>query len=145
MHFTDFNKTGKGKFRAMNIFINGSYWYGPLVPEYLSDVTLYSTGVINVPNGGKLDISIQRNDSSSLPPIINAIEIYILKQFPQVQTNQAESMIPHNLLCIIYFDTRVHNKFIIIILIHFDTSRGTAERKIIVQIDEKLARRSMLP
>ncbi|XP_022954336.1 probable LRR receptor-like serine/threonine-protein kinase At1g05700 [Cucurbita moschata] len=90
MHFTDFKKTGKGKFRAMNIFINGSYWYGPLVPEYLSDVTLYSTGIINVPNGGKLDISIQRNDSSSLPPIINAIEIYILKQFPQVQTNQAE-------------------------------------------------------
>lgn len=101
MHFADIHKMGKGQFRALNISVHGLLWYGPLVPEYLFTTTLYSTGGITAANGGNLEFSIRKNESSSLPPIINAIEIFVQKQFPQLQTDQTESMISHN-LCTIF-------------------------------------------
>ncbi|XP_038896111.1 putative leucine-rich repeat receptor-like protein kinase At2g19210 [Benincasa hispida] len=90
MHFADIHKMVKGEFRAFNIFVHGLLWYGPLVPKYLSTTTLYSISGTTAAKGRNLEFSIKRNESSSLPPLINAIEIFVEKKFPQLQTTQTE-------------------------------------------------------
>lgn len=157
MHFADLPDIGRENFRAFNVDVNGFHWFESLTPQYLSTTTLYSISGINAVNGSNLTVSIYKNESSSRPPLINAIEIFVEKQFPQLQTNQMESMFSHN-LCISSFSLStitifshhifpicVHNKLIIVIPIHFNTSWCTAENKINIQSEEKLARRSMLP
>lgn len=101
MHFADIHKMEKGQFRAFDILVNGLLWYGQLAPDYLSTITVYSGSGTKAANRSKIEISLKRNENSSFPPLINAIEIFVQKQFSQLQTDQAESMIFHN-LCLIY-------------------------------------------
>ncbi|XP_008462384.2 putative leucine-rich repeat receptor-like protein kinase At2g19210 [Cucumis melo] len=90
MHFADIHKMVKGELRAFDILVNGFLWYGQLAPTYLSTTTVYSGSGTTAANGGKLECSLKRNENSSFPPLINAIEIFVQKQFPQLQTDQAE-------------------------------------------------------
>nr|POF16613.1 isoform 2 of probable lrr receptor-like protein kinase [Quercus suber] len=73
--------------RSFNITINGELWYGPLSPRYLSTDTVYSTAALT---GGKYVFSILKTGNSTLPPIINAIEIYTVKDLSQSETDQQD-------------------------------------------------------
>ncbi|XVF86750.1 hypothetical protein PTKIN_Ptkin18bG0067600 [Pterospermum kingtungense] len=73
--------------RAFNISYNGKYWYGPLRPAYLSSTTLYTQSALT---GGQYQFSIHKTDDSTHPPILNAIEIYMVKELLQSETIQKE-------------------------------------------------------
>ncbi|KAK3220089.1 hypothetical protein Dsin_014059 [Dipteronia sinensis] len=73
--------------RQMYIYVNRELWYTkPYVLEYLEASTLYTSGPID-----KLDeFSINKTEESPLPPILNALELYKVKDFLQLLTNQQD-------------------------------------------------------
>lgn len=85
MHFAEVVKLQPNQSRSFNITINGKPWYGPLVPDYLYTTSVFSTSAMS---GGKHVISLFKTESSTLPPIINAFELYSVKDLSQSETAQ---------------------------------------------------------
>ncbi|KAB1218466.1 hypothetical protein CJ030_MR3G026346 [Morella rubra] len=85
MHFAEVVKLQPNQSRSFNITINGKPWYGPLVPDYLYTTSVFSTSAMS---GGKYVISLFKTESSTLPPIINAFELYSVKDLSQSETAQ---------------------------------------------------------
>ncbi|XP_057734950.1 probable LRR receptor-like serine/threonine-protein kinase At1g05700 isoform X2 [Arachis stenosperma] len=78
LHFADLRKVAPNQTSSINITINGALWATEELP-YANADSIYS----EVPWYGskKYHISLFRTESSSLPPIINALEIYSVKDF----------------------------------------------------------------
>ncbi|VVA24302.1 PREDICTED: probable LRR receptor [Prunus dulcis] len=88
MHFAEFEKLQPNQSRQFNITMNGESLHEKVVPYYLSSSTIYSTRALST--GGKYNISIFKAKNSTLPPILNAIEVYTVKEFLESRTNQAD-------------------------------------------------------
>ncbi|XP_024022548.1 LRR receptor-like serine/threonine-protein kinase IOS1 isoform X1 [Morus notabilis] len=86
MHFAELQQLKPNESRAFNINVNGRFLYGPLVPTYLLLTTVYSaspiTGEVNY------TFTLDKLENSTLPPIVNAIEIYALVGVSQLETDQ---------------------------------------------------------
>ncbi|KAL5755859.1 hypothetical protein ACOSQ2_020605 [Xanthoceras sorbifolium] len=89
MHFAELELLLANQSRQFNISLNGQYLRGPVVPNYLSASTIYSTSVLGG-DQGKYDFSLYKTEKSTLPPILNAIEFYIVKQLLQSETDQVD-------------------------------------------------------
>lgn len=92
MHFAELMKLGKNQTRAFKIQFNGDLCYGPLVPEYLSETTIYSASGQTTDSEGKIVVWINKTENSTLPPLVNAMEIYELKELSQQETNQTDGV-----------------------------------------------------
>ncbi|XP_059458017.1 LRR receptor-like serine/threonine-protein kinase IOS1 [Corylus avellana] len=88
IHFAEIVKLQGNQSRSFNITLNGKYWYGPLVPDYLSTISLYSPSALA--GQAKYDFSIFKTENSTLPPIMNAVEIYSVKYLLQSETDQGD-------------------------------------------------------
>ncbi|KAK0598298.1 hypothetical protein LWI29_033444 [Acer saccharum] len=88
MHFAEVEKLQANQSRAFNISLNGQHWYGPFSPSYLSTTTVFTRVGLNA--GLQNNFSIYKMESSTLPPILNAVEIYTLKEFLQLQTEEQD-------------------------------------------------------
>ncbi|CAK9165319.1 unnamed protein product [Ilex paraguariensis] len=88
MHFGEVQSLKANQSRAFDIYINGDFWYGPVVPGPLVTNTIYSTK----PKTGylKYDISLNKTSNSTLPPIINAAEVYSVKNFSSPETYEED-------------------------------------------------------
>ncbi|KAL5755842.1 hypothetical protein ACOSQ2_020588 [Xanthoceras sorbifolium] len=88
LHFNDVREVNFNLTREMNIYENGDLWYGPFAPYYFSSRTLFS----RIPSSGeKIEFYIKKTENSTLPPILNAFEIYMaINEFPQLLTNQQD-------------------------------------------------------
>ncbi|KAH9665602.1 LRR receptor-like serine/threonine-protein kinase IOS1 [Citrus sinensis] len=87
MHFAEVQILQANQSRQFNISLNGEHWYGPFSPNYLLTTTVFSpTALI----GGNYSFSLYKTGNSTLPPIINAIEVYSVKEFLQLQTEQID-------------------------------------------------------
>ncbi|CAH1429666.1 unnamed protein product [Lactuca virosa] len=88
-HFAEIEILKKNQTRQFNIYLNGSLWYGNFSPKNHTTTTIYSTEPeIVVPT---YTLTINKTKNSTLPPIINALEVYVLKQLPQRQTNDRDA------------------------------------------------------
>ncbi|KAG6665183.1 hypothetical protein CIPAW_02G143400 [Carya illinoinensis] len=87
MHFAEVEELKANQYRAFNVNLNGNFWYGPVVPYYLYDFTVYSQSALT---GGRYNFSLTRTENSTLPPIINAVEIYEVIQLLQTETDQED-------------------------------------------------------
>ncbi|KAH1207515.1 putative LRR receptor-like serine/threonine-protein kinase [Glycine max] len=87
MHFTEIQVLAKNQTRQFNITLNGNLLYGNMSPRYHSVRTIYTTSGIS---GKLINFSFVMTETSTLPPIINAIEIYRVKEFPQQDTYQGD-------------------------------------------------------
>lgn len=88
MHFTEIEVLAKNQTREFYITLNGEQWYKEnFSPPYLSAFTIYSKSGIS---RKKIKFSLERTKNSTLPPIINAIEIYRLIDFQQFDTYQGD-------------------------------------------------------
>ncbi|GLT64162.1 hypothetical protein SLA2020_366710 [Shorea laevis] len=72
MHFAEVEKLHGGQYRAFNIYVNGEYLAGPVVPYYLHTSVAFSPSAII---GGKYQFSLKKIENSTLPPIINALRL----------------------------------------------------------------------
>ena len=90
MHFAESENLQPNQSRQCNIFLNGNLWEGSFVPRYLSTSTVHSSPDGEI--GQQFQIWINQTETSTLPPILNAVEFYTLKQFLQAQTDQEDGM-----------------------------------------------------
>lgn len=90
MHFTEIQVLAKNQTREFNIAQNGKPWCPNMSPPYQNVTTIYSRlGT----SGKKIEYSLEKTKDSSLPPIINAIEIYRVINFQQSDTHQGDGML----------------------------------------------------
>ncbi|KAG2722810.1 hypothetical protein I3760_02G143900 [Carya illinoinensis] len=75
MHFAEVVKLEPNQSRSFNITLNGKYWYGPLL--------------VCADESSKLRRQL-RAANSTLPPILNAFEIYSVKDFLQPEIERAD-------------------------------------------------------
>ncbi|CAO2814724.1 unnamed protein product [Amaranthus hypochondriacus] len=87
-HVTEFSKLRKGEVREFTITVNGIPFFGSFKPNYLEAKTIYNTEPTTV--GLFVNILIERTSISTLPPVLNAIELYSLKRLSQLSTYEAD-------------------------------------------------------
>ncbi|XP_062008518.1 probable LRR receptor-like protein kinase At1g51890 isoform X3 [Rosa rugosa] len=87
MHFAEVERLQPNQSRQFNITVNGDHFYGPFVPTYFKTNTIYNPKALK---GGLNNVTISRTENSSLPPILNAFEIYVLKEFSELETNHED-------------------------------------------------------
>ncbi|KAH9665571.1 protein kinase domain-containing protein [Citrus sinensis] len=88
LHFAEVEGRQENQTREMSIYSNGKLWYGPFVPY-----TFFTTTLVSIyPSKGseRIDFSINKTENSTLPPILNAEEIYLAKEFPSSLTSQQD-------------------------------------------------------
>ncbi|KAA8536755.1 hypothetical protein F0562_029233 [Nyssa sinensis] len=76
MHFTEVQVLKANQTREFLIYLNGQLWYNiPVVPTTVSTTTIFGSNTYP-----SFELSINKTSKSTLPPIINAIEIYNVRQ-----------------------------------------------------------------
>ncbi|XP_074580866.1 putative LRR receptor-like serine/threonine-protein kinase At1g05700 [Curcuma longa] len=71
LHFAELENN---RSRQFNISMNGELWYGPYQPPYLMSGAIYS--VFPMEDQARYNFSLTATSNSSLPPLINAVEVY---------------------------------------------------------------------
>lgn len=89
LYFAELEELPANQTREFDIYLNGKIWYGPVTPNYLETAVVYS--VTPVGQGRNIFQAI-RTRNSTLPPILNAVEVYILKELQQLQTTQTDGI-----------------------------------------------------
>ncbi|KAA8540318.1 hypothetical protein F0562_024763 [Nyssa sinensis] len=88
LHFAELQELQTNQSRIFNINLNGKLWYDePIVPNYLSTNTIYSTSAAT---GPEFQLCLVRTNNSTLPPIINALEVFTVKQLLNLQTDDGD-------------------------------------------------------
>lgn len=87
MHFAEVEKLQPNQSRQFNITRNGKLFFGLVTPSYWSTATICNSEAFG---GGQNTFSILKAENSSLPPILNALEIYKVKEFLYSDTNQED-------------------------------------------------------
>ncbi|KAI7747829.1 hypothetical protein M8C21_027884, partial [Ambrosia artemisiifolia] len=89
MHFAEIETLKKNQTRQFNIYMNGNLSFGPFSPYNHTTATVYSTKPEIV--APKYTLTLNKTKNSTLPPIINALELYTLKHLPQRHTNDQDT------------------------------------------------------
>jgi len=87
MHFMELQVLTTNQTRQFNTTMNGELWFGNYSPQYMSVHTVYGLSGFS---GKEIKFSLERTENSTLPLIMNAIEIYKVKQFNQSDTFQGD-------------------------------------------------------
>ncbi|KAJ9692169.1 hypothetical protein PVL29_011308 [Vitis rotundifolia] len=88
MHFAEVEELQSNQLRELYVSLNGWFWSPePIVPGKLVPHTGFSTHSISA--SSELSLSIFKTRRSTLPPILNALEIYEIKQLFQLSTVQS--------------------------------------------------------
>ncbi|PWA83829.1 leucine-rich repeat transmembrane protein kinase protein [Artemisia annua] len=88
MYFAEIENLESNQTREFQVYLNGDN-LGPITPSYHSTFLLGEIRIDTVtPN---YTLRITRTENSTLPPIINALELYTLKQMPQRQTDDRDA------------------------------------------------------
>lgn len=90
-HFAEIQEFQANETREFNIVLNGKPFFGPVVPPKLSITTILSLSP-NTCEGGLCTLQLIRTNRSTLPPLLNAYEVYKVIQFPQSETNETDGM-----------------------------------------------------
>ncbi|KAG7534851.1 Protein kinase domain [Arabidopsis thaliana x Arabidopsis arenosa] len=88
-HFADIQDSQANDTREFDILLNGQHLYGPLVP-YKRNVNTISSGSGITCKGGGCNLELIRTNRSTLPPLINAFEVYTVILFPQSETDESD-------------------------------------------------------
>ncbi|EEF46324.1 BRASSINOSTEROID INSENSITIVE 1-associated receptor kinase 1 precursor, putative [Ricinus communis] len=86
-HFAEIVKLDANQSREFNITLNGDIWYGPITLHYLYSTTVSSGYAIS---GGTYDFQIFKVGGSTLPPLLNAVEVYYIVELLQLETKQED-------------------------------------------------------
>ncbi|XP_062088376.1 probable LRR receptor-like serine/threonine-protein kinase At1g51880 [Humulus lupulus] len=86
-HFTELEELQTNQSREFSISINGALWDSSIIPKYLSEFTVYSKEGERF-DSGKMEISLNSSENSTSPPLINALEVYMVKELSGRETNK---------------------------------------------------------
>ncbi|KAL0875655.1 hypothetical protein Bca101_025360 [Brassica carinata] len=88
-HFAEIQELQANETREFNMFWNGEKYYGPLVPDKLDITTIYG-GTPESCKGVRCSLQLIKTNRSTLPPLLNAIEVFRVIKFPQPETDENE-------------------------------------------------------
>ncbi|RHN39168.1 putative transferase [Medicago truncatula] len=74
MHFNEVEELAANETREFNITVNDKFWFGPEIPGYRSVNTISSIRPLT--GAKRYQISLYKTENSTLPPILNAYEVY---------------------------------------------------------------------
>jgi hypothetical protein len=87
LHFNEIEKLAKNETREFNITVNEKSWYGSSeIPEYQSVHNIISTKPLT--GATRYLFTLSKTENSTLPPILNAVEVFKVKNFSQSETKQ---------------------------------------------------------
>ncbi|CAL9244271.1 unnamed protein product [Arabidopsis halleri] len=86
-HFAEIQELQTNDTREFNMIWNGQVISGPLIPPKFNIYTIFSLSPSTCV-GGKCSFQLRRTNRSTLPPLLNAFEVYTVIQFPQIETNE---------------------------------------------------------
>lgn len=89
LYFAEVEALQRNQSRKFNVSWNGSPLFGPYSPRYLYAATLANLKALV---GNNHRISIDKTDDSTLPPILNAVEIYRAILVKESLTNTEDGM-----------------------------------------------------
>lgn len=103
MHFAELQEINNNESREFNIYINGDLWSGPIpLDQYnlriVSMSTSISDPIITPDSEGEIEVWINQTENSTLPPLINAMEIFMLKELSQRGTNENDGILLNDIL-----------------------------------------------
>lgn len=90
LYFSEVKQLAKNQLRKFSIFWNGSPLFGPIVPSFLVADTVSNSKALM---GREHRISLHRTEDSTLPPILNAVEIYEIRIRDALPTSDKDGMI----------------------------------------------------
>jgi hypothetical protein len=74
LHFAELQRLDSNATRQFDVTINGVPWYHAYTPLYLTFDTIYSGGLHR--SSSNYSISIRATANSTLPPTVNAAEVF---------------------------------------------------------------------
>ncbi|XP_019056626.1 PREDICTED: leucine-rich repeat receptor-like serine/threonine-protein kinase At2g14510 [Tarenaya hassleriana] len=87
IHFAEIQSLKANEIREFNILANGKIDYGTYSPNKFEVETLSNPVPLKC-DGGECRLLLLRTQRSTLPPLINAMEIFSVIEFPQSETDQ---------------------------------------------------------
>jgi len=92
MHFSEIQVLKANDTREFDIILNGeTINTRGVTPKYLEIMTWLTTNPRQC-NGGICRMQLTKTQKSTLPPLLNAFEVYSVLQLPQSQTNEIEGI-----------------------------------------------------
>lgn len=101
MHFAEIEQLNQSQSREFNIYVNKKFWRGPITPIYLHTTTVSS---ISPEKGRSFDFRMNKTLNSTHQPLLNAAEVYLVRELSQSETYQPDGMF----LIIIPFVLPIH-------------------------------------
>ncbi|XP_006306733.2 probable LRR receptor-like protein kinase At1g51890 isoform X4 [Capsella rubella] len=90
MHFAEIENLEENATREFNITFNGGRnWYSYFRPPNFSITTVFNPGAVSSPDG-KFNFTFTKTGNSTLPPLINGLEVYKVLNIEQQETDQDE-------------------------------------------------------
>ncbi|CAL9187018.1 unnamed protein product [Musa hybrid cultivar] len=99
LHFSELsNLTGTDTSRQFNVYVNGYRWLKhPETPPYLKSDYVYSSEPVETPH--RYNITPEALSNSTLPPILNAVEIYSRMNDANVPSDAGDGTTRLSLFC----------------------------------------------
>lgn len=91
-HFAEIQDLQTNDTREFDMVWNGQVISGPIIPPKFNIYTIFSLSPSTC-EGGKCSFQLRRTNRSTLPPLLNAFEVYTVIQFPQIETNETDGML----------------------------------------------------
>ncbi|KAF2609933.1 hypothetical protein F2Q70_00007788 [Brassica cretica] len=88
-HFAEIEDLQANETREFNVTWNGIHSYGPFVPRRRLINTIFTQAPITC-NGVMCRFELIRTNKSTRPPLLNALEVYTVIQFPQSETDESD-------------------------------------------------------
>ncbi|KAL8149788.1 hypothetical protein AgCh_006701 [Apium graveolens] len=92
LHYGEVQTLQQNETREFNMYLNGNLWTPndlPITPSYQTPSSVFSTGPEL--SASRHEIVMQKTKRSTLPPIINALEVYSVRKFQQSQTDDQDA------------------------------------------------------
>ncbi|KAJ0261404.1 LRR receptor-like serine/threonine-protein kinase [Hirschfeldia incana] len=89
-HFAEIEDLQANETREFNVSFNGRRYYGPFIPRRGNINTIFTSQSPVTCNGGECRFQLIRTDKSTRPPLLNALEVYTVIQFPQSETDEID-------------------------------------------------------
>ena len=91
-HFAEIQELQTSDTREFSIVWNGEVLHRQFIPPKFSAFTIYNPSPI-ICEGRECSLQLIRTNRSTLPPLINAHEVYTVIHFPQSETNENDGML----------------------------------------------------
>ncbi|KAL2462594.1 Leucine-rich repeat transmembrane protein kinase protein [Forsythia ovata] len=88
MHFAEIQPLTFNQTREFSIYLNGEVWDGPFTPPYQTAYSIWDLQPLRVNSNNSL--RLKKTVNSTQPPILNAIELYTVKEFLKSETDDMD-------------------------------------------------------